>query len=190
MEIILASASPRRQELLQKILTNFQIIPADIDETAVGAGVAPMDLARTLSYHKAKALLETHPHALIIGCDTIVTIDNQILGKPASPEHSTQMLTLLSGRTHKVITGVTILTSEKQLSFDSITDVEFYPLTEKEISDYVATGEPKDKAGAYGIQGGASLFIKEIRGDYYGVMGLPVAQLYQKLKEFGVTKHE
>ena len=173
MPYILASASPRRQELLHKITDDFIIQPADVDET-IPDDILPENAAVYLSHIKAEAVSNQYPGSIVIGCDTIVLLNDQILGKPHSPEQAREMLQMLSGNRHQVIT----------ISFASETAVQFYPLSEAEISAYLETGEPFDKAGAYGIQGKGSLLIQGIQGDYFTVMGLPVAKLYRVLQQF------
>ncbi|MEE1264174.1 Maf family protein [Ruminococcus sp.] len=180
--IILASASPRRQELLKLISEDFKIIPADIDES-VDKNLPLDGVPEYLADKKAAHISALYPDDIVIGCDTGVFIDNRMLGKPHSGMAAYEMLRLLSGRTHRVITGCAIYKNGKKTSFSSVTEVEFYPLSNDEITAYVATGEPADKAGAYGIQGKGSLLIKSIRGDYFNVVGLPVARLSRALKD-------
>lgn len=182
-KIILASASPRRQELLKYIVPEFEVKPADIDET-LPADVPPEKAAEFLAVQKAKHTAKQYPECVVIGSDTVVIIDSTILGKPADKADAERMLKLLSGRTHKVVTGVCIACGEKTDSFSCETKVKFYPLTEEEILDYIATGEPMDKAGAYGIQGYGSILAEGIEGDFFNVMGLPVAMLKRRLEKF------
>ena len=183
MPYILASASPRRQELLHKITDDFIVQPADVDET-IPDDILPEDAAVYLSHIKAEAVSNQYPGSIVIGCDTIVLLNDQILGKPHSPEQAREMLQMLSGNRHQVITGTTVTDGNHTISFASETAVQFYPLSEAEISAYLETGEPFDKAGAYGIQGKGSLLIQGIQGDYFTVMGLPVAKLYRVLQQF------
>lgn len=180
--IILASASPRRKELLSLICDSFKIIPANIEEKIDG-NVDLYDIPEYLARKKAAAVYKLHPDDIVIGCDTGVFIDNQMIGKPKSEKAAIEILKLLSGRTHRVITGCAIYGKTKPVSFSKVTEVEFYNLTDKEILEYVATGEPMDKAGAYGIQGKGGVLIKQIRGDYFNVVGLPAAELKRKLYE-------
>lgn len=181
--IILASASPRRQELLKLIFDDFKTEPADIDET-VRKSIDLTKYPEYLALKKAHHVVENrHYEDVVIGCDTGVFIDDMMLGKPQDENQAKEMLKLLSGRKHKVITGCSILYRGKSLSFSETTDVEFYALTDKEIDDYAATGEPMDKAGGYGIQGKGALLVKGICGDYYNVVGLPVGALRQALKK-------
>ena len=178
MSLILASASPRRKELLGLFRIPFEIRVADIDETMSGD---PYDEVARVSRLKALAVPRDGDDT-VIAADTIVVCCGKILGKPHSEEEAKQMLQLLSGRDHQVMTGVTVLRGEKSETFTEVTDLHFRVLTEKEIEDYVATGEPMDKAGSYGIQGGAALFCERMVGDYYNVMGLPVCRLGKVLK--------
>ena len=177
MQLILASQSPRRKELLGLFHIPFVIRVADIDE-AMDPGKAPFDEVARVSRLKALAVARNDDD-VVIAADTIVVCDGKVLGKPHSENEAVQMLSLLSGRDHQVMTGVTVIAGENTETFTEVTDIHFRPLTEKEIRDYVATGEPMDKAGAYGIQGGAALFAEKMVGDYYNVMGLPVCRLWQ-----------
>ena len=181
MEIILASQSPRRRELLGLFGLPFTICVADIDETMDPSKSAADEVARV---SRCKALaVPRGEDAVVIAADTIVVCRGKVLGKPHTPEEAVQMLSLLSGRDHQVMTGVTVLRGSQERVFTEITDLHFRELTEKEIRRYVNSGEPMDKAGAYGIQGGAALFCEKMAGDYYNVMGLPVCRLGQILKE-------
>ncbi len=180
--IILASASPRRQELLKLIFDDFAVEPADIDET-VRKTIELTQYPEYLALKKSRHIAEKRPiDDVVIGCDTGVFIDDLMLGKPKDKEQAKEMLRMLSGKTHKVITGCSVFYKGMNISFSEVTEVEFYQLTDAEIDEYVATGEPMDKAGAYGIQGKGALLVKRIKGDYYNVMGLPVGALKQKLK--------
>ena len=181
MELILASQSPRRKELLGLFGLPFVIRVADIDETMDKTASAYDEVAR-VSREKAMAV-ERARGDIVVAADTIVVCENKVLGKPHSQEEAMQMLRLLSGRDHQVMTGMTVLRDEKCLSCTQVTDIHFRELSQKEIAAYVATGEPMDKAGAYGIQGGAALFAEKMVGDYYNVMGLPVCKLRQLLFE-------
>ena len=180
MALILASASPRRQELLKLFGIPFSVRAADIDET-MDPTAAPFDEVGRVSRLKALAT-PRGPEDTVIAADTIVVCGGRVLGKPRSPEEATQMLRLLSGRDHQVMTGCTVLRGETCKTFTEVTDLHFRELTEKEIARYVASGEPMDKAGSYGIQGGAALFCTHMVGDYYNVMGLPVCALGQILR--------
>ncbi len=181
MHLILASASPRRQELLKLFGHPFSVRAADIDET-MDPAASPFDEVTRLSREKALAV-PREPEDVVIAADTIVVCAGQVLGKPHSPEEAAGMLSLLSGRAHQVMTGCTVLRGERCVSFTEVTDLHFRPLSQSEIHRYVRSGEPMDKAGAYGIQGGAALFCSRLEGDYYNVMGLPVCRLGQYLKE-------
>ena len=180
MQLILASASPRRRELLGLFGLPFVIRAADIDETMNPALPPEAEVAR-VSRLKALAV-PREAEDVVIAADTIVVCGGRVLGKPHSHEEAAQMLRLLSGRDHQVMTGCTVRAPGGTETFTEITDLHFRQLTEAEIARYVASGEPMDKAGAYGIQGGAALFCEGIRGDYYNVMGLPVCRLGQVLK--------
>ena len=184
MSLILASASPRRKELLGLFRIPFEIRVADIDETMNGT---PYEEVARVSRLKALAVPRSSDDT-VIAADTIVVCCDKILGKPHSEEEAKQMLRLLSGRDHQVMTGVTVLRGENSETFTEVTDLHFRDLSEKEIEDYVATGEPMDKAGAYGIQGGAALFCERMVGDYYNVMGLPVCRLGKVLKAMGTAE--
>ena len=181
MCLILASASPRRQELLKLFGIPFIVRVAAIDETMDPAASAYDEVAR-LSREKALAVTR-EAGDIVIAADTIVVCEGRVLGKPHSEEEAFAMLSLLSGRDHQVMTGCTVLLGERAETFTEVTDLHFRELSEKEIRRYVASGEPMDKAGAYGIQGGAALFCEKMDGDYYNVMGLPVCRLGETLKE-------
>lgn len=220
MKIILASASPRRRELLSQIGLEFEVRVSDVEEKV--SAVLPEQVVEELSAQKAEAVLETltdrEEDVLVIGADTVVALEGQILGKPHSPEEASKMLERLSGKTHAVYTGVTLLyrpgagagakrgaaeqasgarTSPagesgdmedsgpvQRRTFHERTDVTFYPLTEEETASYIASGDCMDKAGAYGIQGIFARYVREIRGDYNNVVGLPAGRLYQEAKEW------
>lgn len=179
MKLILASQSPRRQELLKLFRRPFTVEVADVDEKMDDSQPAFSEVAR-VSRRKAEAVAREQED-VVIAADTIVVCDGQILGKPKSTEHAVQMLTMLSGRAHQVMTGLTVVRGNEVVNCTEVTDLWFRKLSRKEIEDYVATGEPMDKAGAYGIQGGAALFVQRLEGDYYNVMGLPVCRLWQML---------
>lgn len=188
--IILASASPRRQELLTQIGMKFKVVPSNIEEKAKSK--VPQEIVIELSEGKARDVFENlsekeQEASLVIGADTIVVYEGGIMGKPKSREKAVEMLSLLQGSTHQVYTGVTFMYhisgSRRQVSFYEKTDVSMYPMSAEEIRRYVDTGEPMDKAGAYGIQGKCAAYIKEIRGDYNNVVGLPVGRLYQEMKK-------
>ena len=181
MSLILASASPRRKELLGLFRVPFEIRVADIDE-AMDPEKAPFDEVARVSRLKALAV-PREEFDTVIAADTIVVCSGKVLGKPHSEAEAVEMLTMLSGRDHQVMTGVTVLRGGRCKTFTEVTDLHFRSLSGKEIEAYVATGEPMDKAGAYGIQGGAALFCDRMAGDYYNVMGLPVCRLGEVLRE-------
>lgn len=180
-DFILASASPRRKELLQRIIPHFTIEPADLDESAAAplpAHERPVYLAR----EKAMLISRKHPNAVVLGCDTGVILDNEMLGKPKNPAQAAEMLSCLSGRTHEVITGCCLAQNGLLWTTRTITKVTFYPLSDDDIASYIATDEPYDKAGGYGIQSAGGLFVRRIVGDYYNVVGLPLAALSRLLQ--------
>lgn len=187
MSMILASKSPRRQELLKLLGLEFTVHTADIDEHMDPSLPPEQEVAR-VSAEKAMAVAkDCAEEDIIISADTIVVIDGQILGKPKSEADAIRMLNLLSGRRHEVMTGLTVLSGGQSQTRVVRTGIEFRRLTDREIDAYVATGEPMDKAGAYGIQGRASIFVSHLDGDYFCVMGLPVCTLTQMLRERGIT---
>ena len=181
MQLILASASPRRKELLNLFHIPFLIRVADIDE-AMDTTKAPFDEVARVSRQKALAV-PREKSDVVVAADTIVVCEGRVLGKPHSEEEAKEMLRLLSGRDHQVMTGCTALKGDRCETFTEVTDLHFRTLSENEIANYVASGEPMDKAGSYGIQGGAALFCERMVGDYYNVMGLPVCRLGQVLKK-------
>jgi septum formation protein len=194
--LVLASASPRRQDLLRSAGISFVVQPADIDETPL-AGESARACAERLAREKAMAVWRKQPEDVVLGADTVVVVDGKILGKPADAEDAGQMLRMLSGRVHEVITGVCVVGRAKsplkptaglngapEIALNSeTTNVEMIELTDDDIRKYVATGEPMDKAGAYAIQGRASRWIPRIEGDYTNVVGLPMALVWRMLKE-------
>ena len=187
MDIILASGSPRRRELLTQIgVKDYRILVPDVDEhTDIPAQPAP--LVEVLSRRKAEAVRATVGNeALIIAADTVVALDNEVLGKPTDKADATRMLSALSGREHQVYTGFTVLQGDQVITAHEVTDVTFRPLSSEEIEHYIATNEPMDKAGAYGIQGFGAVLVSGLHGDYFNVMGLPVYRLAQALSHFGI----
>lgn len=183
MEVILASASPRRKKLLTMLYPDFRVIVSDIRE------LVPRDLSveqcpEYLARMKAEDIASGYEKSLVIGCDTSVIIDGKILNKPRSTSDARTMMRLLSGRTHQVITGCCLYHQGQFQSFSETTEVEFYPLSEEEIETYIQSSEPYDKAGGYGIQNRAALFVKGIHGDYYNVVGLPIARLKREIDTF------
>lgn len=189
VRLVLASASPRRRELLSQIGLEFTVMPSTKEENAKATEAGA--LVQELSRQKAADIWEqlsgadNQPELLVIGADTVVCCEGKILGKPHSREAAAEMLTALQGRSHEVYTGVTLYSQSEAVTFFECTQVEFYPMTKAEISDYIDSKEPMDKAGAYGIQGLGARFVKGIRGDYNNVVGLPVGRLYQELKSHG-----
>lgn len=179
--MILASKSPRRQELLKYITDDFKVMSAEVDE-ALPEEITPSEAVLYLS--KIKALPFKDSGETVIGADTVVSADGIILGKPKDEKDAEAMLSFLSGREHSVFTGVTVINGEKQESFYCETKVTFFELSESDIKSYLNTGEYKDKAGAYGIQGYGSLLVKKIDGDYFNVVGLPVSRLNRILSHF------
>ena len=181
-KIILASASPRRKELLTTAGVEFEVLVSEADET-IPEGTALKDAAMMTAEKKALAVAENRD-GIVIGADTIVVIDDKILGKPKDEADAFGMLRLLSGREHEVITGVCITDGEKTEKFAQVSKVRFYDLTDDEITAYVATKEPMDKAGAYGIQGKGCVLVESIEGDYFNIVGLPVAATVRALRRF------
>ena len=179
--IILASASPRRKELMSLIIENYEVMPADIDEK-VDLIIRQERIAEALAIRKAKATDVSH--ALIIGCDTLVLCDGKIMGKPKNRVDAYGMLKTLSAKTHSVLSGICLKKDEKIKSFTVETKVTFYPIHDDEIEWYLSTGEPFDKAGAYGIQGYGATLVKGIEGDFFNVVGLPVSRLKRELISF------
>lgn len=181
-KFILASASPRRKELFSLVANQFDIVVPRVEEKipdGMRAQLCPEYLAKI----KAEAVARDYHDHIVVGADTAVILQDQILGKPKDRNSAIDMLKLLSGKTHRVITGCAVCVKGKLHTFSSITEVEFYTLNINEIEAYVNTSEPYDKAGAYGIQGLGSLFVKSIRGDYFNVVGLPVAELSRFIKK-------
>lgn len=212
VRLVLASASPRRRELLSQIGLEFTVMPSTKEENAktTEAGALVQELSRQKAVDIWEQLSggqgqnpdadqeqiseetqepnlngKQQPELLVIGADTVVCCEGKILGKPHSREATAEMLTALQGRSHEVYTGVTLYSQSETVTFFECTQVEFYPMTEVEISEYIDSKEPMDKAGAYGIQGLGARFVKGIRGDYNNVVGLPVGRLYQELKSRG-----
>lgn len=188
MKIILASGSPRRKELMEMLgVKNLEIIPARGEETADPA-LAPDALVRELSRCKAAEVAAEHAVAedVVIGADTIVVLDGEVLGKPRDAADAKRMLTALSGRAHTVFTGVTVIRGEEVHSHAERTEVHFRAMSDAEIDAYIATGEPMDKAGSYGAQGRGSLFVEKLEGDFFNVMGLPLCALALLLKKFEI----
>ena len=204
-QIILASQSPRRKELLEQIGLEFEICPAKGEE--IITKTIPEEVVMELSKQKAEEVaamvssfgeehkdITTPSDIMVIGADTVVAYDGQILGKPKDEADAKRMLTMLSGNTHSVFTGVTLVLIDKsgragELVFYEKTDVRVHPMTEEEIDRYIATGEPMDKAGSYAIQGKCAIYIEKIDGDYNNVVGLPITRIYQELKKIGIDMY-
>lgn len=187
MQLILASQSPRRRELLERMgFHDFLVSPA-VGEEEIDPTLSPAGLVEALSAQKAAEVsAKFQPEHIIIAADTVVAVDGQVLGKPKDKEQAAEMLALLSGRSHTVYTGVTVCRGQETITQHEATDVTFRPLTKDEISCYIATGEPMDKAGSYGIQGYGALLVQGISGDYFNVVGLPVCRVARMLSVFGV----
>lgn len=185
-QLILASGSPRRSELLQNMNLTFDVIKSNIEEV-IDPTLSPTEIVQSLAFQKAASVARNYRDAYVIGADTIVSLDNQILGKPKDEEEAIDMLTLLSGREHHVVTGVSIMNQEENITFYEKTVVEFWNLTSDEIWKYIRTGEPMDKAGAYGIQEFGAYLVKKINGDYFSVVGLPIAKVMRSLKKLGFS---
>lgn len=185
MKILLASASPRRQELIKLISDEVRVHPADCDETLPAEVTDGETAVRYLSVVKGMDVKEyAASDEAVVAADTVVCLEKKILGKPADADEAFDMLKMLSGKTHTVYTGVSVFYNGRALTFSVGTDVTFFELTDEEIKEYIATGEPFDKAGAYGIQGRGSLLIEKINGDYFNVVGLPVSALKRVLDDF------
>lgn len=190
-KIILASTSPRRKDLLASMGLDFEVVPSDYEEN-MNLPLSPDKLTLHLSREKALAVTKDYPDAVVIGADTIVSIDDMVLGKAHSEDEVRRMLGLLSGRTHQVITGLTVVIppsvspTHTQLieTHASVNNVSFASLTPEEISWYISTGEPLEKAGGYALQGCAAMFIKKIEGSYSGIVGLPLEALYDILRSY------
>jgi len=190
VNIILASASERRAELLAKITNNFKIKTSEFEESDIPFSGSCGDYVMALARGKAMDICSSvKKPAAIIGCDTVVYFNGEVLGKPKDSEEAFKMLSALSGNTHEVYSGIAVINTETQeISTEYVcTEVKFSKLSEEEINNYIETGEPFDKAGAYGIQGAASLFVEQVKGCYYNVVGLPVNKLYFMLREMGVN---
>ena len=178
--IILASASPRRKEILELADLKFDVMPSDAQE--ITTKTAPNEVVMELASLKAKDIYKkSEEQSMIVGADTVVAYQGQILGKPTDEADAKRMLTMLSGQTHEVYTGVCVIEDGKTKTFYEETKVTFYEISDEQIDRYIKTGEPMDKAGSYGIQGKAAVFIKGIEGDYYNVVGFPIARFLQEI---------
>lgn len=185
--IILASESPRRKELFNTLEIPYTVQPSGVDEELEGV-YTPAETAIAIADLKATAISAQHPEAIIIAADTTVWINNENLAKPVDVEEAKEFMRKLSGNVHEVITGVTILGPNVSVAFAESTSVKFYELSEEEISAYIATGDPMDKAGGYGIQTMGGLFVEKIEGDYQNVVGLPISRLYRTLMKLGIIE--
>lgn len=190
-ELVLASASPRRRQLLEQIGISYRVLPSQVEERVTS--FVPSDVVEELSAEKCADVLERVPsETVVLGADTVVAFEGKILGKPANEWEAFRMLKMLQGRTHQVYTGVTLMEKRAEETiretFYVCTDVTFYPVDDQELREYIATGEPMDKAGAYGIQGRFAAYVRGIHGDYNNVVGLPAAEVYHRLKTFGQKK--
>lgn len=181
--LILASASPRRKELLELVQIPFEIHVSEVEEK-IEEIASSADVVMSLAVQKAADVAQHYPHAVVLGADTIVTYGSRMLGKPRSKAEAVETLRLLSGNTHEVYTGVALVSGDRIFPFYERTEVTFWELSEEEIQAYVETGEPLDKAGSYGIQGKGAALVKKIHGDYYSVVGLPVARIVRELRSF------
>lgn len=188
MKILLASASPRRKELISRLGLDFEVLVPLVDET-IQSGEAPSRYCSRLSEDKAESVRHEHPEALIIAADTVVVIEGKILGKPLDKQEAYEHLMLLQGAMHEVYTGYTVIRGTKTITRAIRTNVYFRNMSPEEISWYVSTEEPMDKAGSYGLQGIGSIFVDRIEGSYTNVIGLPLSDLYQDLKGFGLALH-
>ncbi len=184
-KLILGSSSPRRQELLRQVHIPFLVRTTDVDESSIQE-TNPQEMVKQLALLKAESVRRENPKEVVLTADTIVCFEDEILGKPKNKEEAFEMLTMLSGKEHDVFTGVSIQSSTDQQVFFEKTKVAFWPLSPEEIEWYIATGEPFDKAGAYGIQGSGSIFVKKIIGDYFNVVGLPISRVVRELRRFSI----
>lgn len=182
--IILASSSPRRKELLSMIGLDY-VVETSGEEEIQPHGLPPADYVKTLALQKAQPVASLHPKDCVIGADTIVYLEGDILGKPHTPEIAKAYLTRMQGKSHVVYTGVAVLKNERADVRCCETEVTFASMTEREIDAYVATGEPLDKAGAYGVQGPGGVFVERVEGNYFNVIGLPLPMLYRMLIDAG-----
>lgn len=181
-KIILASSSPRRRELLTNAEVKFDICIKNTDET-IPDGLSPAESTEYLARKKAEAIAGVNSDAIILGADTVVVLDGEILGKPADKDDAYRMLKMLSGREHEVITGVCLVSGSNTETFHCTSKVRFYELSDEEIRHYIASGEPMDKAGAYGIQGKGCVLVESIEGDFFNIVGLPVAKVVREIKQ-------
>lgn len=186
MDVVLASASPRRKELLSLIFDDYRVLPSRFDEDEVPDELPPADHVQHSALMKARDVAAANPHSLVIGADTIVVVDSRILGKPKDTTEAAEMLNMLGGRTHQVYSGIALIRNGVEKTAFESTDVTFRPLSPELIARYIATGEPMDKAGAYAIQGKGSVLIEGIKGCYFNVVGLPIYRLSRMLEDTGI----
>lgn len=184
-DFILASASPRRKELLEQCGYNFEIIPSECEES-VPEGLSPKDIVEGLAYQKALDVYSMHPDRIVLGADTVVCFDGEILGKPKDEKDAKRMLKMLSAQTHEVRTGFALLGKGVEFVSSEAAMVTFFHLSDEQIDNYIKTGEPMDKAGAYGIQGKGAVLVRSVLGDYFNVVGLPVANVSRALAAIGI----
>lgn len=184
-KIILASKSPRRKQILEQVGLKFTVVVSDFDETRIKFKT-PQEMVKKLSLEKARIIAAKNPNVIIIGADTTVIYKNEIIGKPTSKQDAVRILKLLSGKVHEVVTGFTVVGGKKSITKAVTSRVKFKQLSEAEIKAYVETGEPMDKAGGYGIQDKGGVFIENIQGDYFNIVGLPIFAVSEVLKQFGV----
>ncbi len=182
-KVILASGSPRRKELFETLNIPFDIKVSNVDES-LDANLSICENIEALSFRKALAVFKENKDSVVIGSDTVVVINGEVLGKPKNEENASVMLHKLSNKTHQVITAVSIISATKSETYSIVSDVTFNQMSDEEIIDYINTKEPFDKAGGYAIQGYGARFIKEIKGDYYAIVGLPVSSLYQRIQKY------
>jgi septum formation protein len=183
--IILASTSSRRKEILSKVKLSFEVMESDYKED-MSLDMSPIELSKWLSFNKAKVVADKNKDAVVIGADTFIVFKEKLLGKPKTEKEAKEMLTMLSGKEHEIITGVTIIEKDHSISFHEIVKVFMENITQENIDKYIATGEPMDKAGAYALQEMGAIFIKKIDGDFYTAMGLPLKRIVEELKDFGI----
>ncbi len=181
--IVLASQSPRRKEIMEQVGLSFIVCPSQSEE-CLDTALPLTEAIEQVAMAKANDVVSLYPQDIVVGADTLVCMDEQVLGKPKSAADAVRMLKLLSGKSHQVITGVAICANGKIECFHSVSEVSFYPLSDADIKAYIDSKEPFDKAGAYGIQGKGAVFVAKIVGDYYNIVGLPIAELVQRLKAY------
>ena len=189
MKIILASQSPRRREILTLMEIPFEVIESNVQEVPP-EGATPEELVKALAEQKARAVFSQHPNDCVIGADTVVDLDGRVLGKPHTSERAKEYLHLLQGRSHIVYTGICVLTPGHVDVRSARTDVTFRPMSDAEIDWYVGTGDPLDKAGSYGVQGPASLFVDHLEGNYFNIIGMPAPTLYEMLLQAHVIDEQ